>query len=103
MEKGLKKKETNFGITQEKLSELVDITPSYVSEIERGSTVTSLATISKISQILDVSLDYLVFGTRKNNSSTVFSEMFKSLSNENQELYINLCECIYKVLNSDKD
>ncbi len=103
MEKGLKKKETNFGITQEKLSELVDITPSYVSEIERGSTVTSLATISKISQILDVSLDYLVFGTRKNTSSTVFSEMFKSLSNENQELYINLCECIYKVLNSDKD
>ena len=103
MEKGLKKKETNFGITQEKLSELVDISPSYVSEIERGSTVTSLATISKISQILDVSLDYLVFGTRKNTSSTVFSEMFKSLSNENQELYINLCECIYKVLNSDKD
>ena len=103
MEKELKKKEMKSGITQEKLAELVDITPSYVSEIERGGTVTSLATISKISQILDVSLDYLVFGTRKNNSNTVFSEILKSLSNKNQELYINLCEGIYKVLKSDKD
>ena len=103
MEKELRKKEKNFGFTQEKLSELVDITPSYVSEIERGGAITSLSTISKISQILDVSLDYLVFGIRKNNSNTVFSEIFKSLPNENQELYINLCKGIYKVLKSDKD
>ena len=35
--KRLKIKRKEIGITQEKLSELIDVCPSYNSEIERGS------------------------------------------------------------------
>lgn len=63
-------------------------------EIERGGSISSLATISKISQTLNISLDYLVFGINKNNSDTMFSEILESLPEENHKLYVNLCENI---------
>ena len=98
LEKESKQREKNFGITQEKLSEIIDITPSYVCEIERGGSITSLATIAKISETLDVSLDYLVFGINKNTSNTVLSDTLKELPKKKHELYINICESIAKVL-----
>ena len=45
----LKRKEMN--LTQEKLSEIIDVSPSYISEIERGNSICSLATISNICSV----------------------------------------------------
>ena len=59
LEKELKFKGKKFGITQEKLSEIIDVSPSYICEIEKGGSISSLATISKIARTLDISLDYL--------------------------------------------
>lgn len=79
-------------LTQEKLSELIDVSPSYVSGIERGCSVCSLATISKIAQTLDVSLDYLIFGLRLNNLNTIFDEILKTIPEKNHALYFSLCQ-----------
>ncbi len=98
MEKESKTDEKNYGLTQEKLSEIIDVSPSYVSEIERGSSISSLATITKIAQTLDLSLDYLIFGITQNNSNTTFSEILKSVPEINHELYINLCKNIADTL-----
>ncbi len=88
----IKRKELN--LTQEKLSELIDVSPSYISEIERGSSICSLATITNISITLNTSLDYLVLGITVNNANQTFSEILESIPNKNQKLYINLCENI---------
>ena len=88
----IKRKELK--LTQEKLSEIIDVSPSYISEIERGSSISSLATISKISNTLNISLDYLVFGINKETFSNTFSEILKTVPEKNQNLYITLCENI---------
>ena len=88
----IKRKELK--LTQEKLSEIIDVSPSYISEIERGSSISSLATISKISNTLNISLDYLVFGINKETFSNTFSEILKTVPEKNQDLYISLCENI---------
>lgn len=88
----IKRKELK--LTQEKLSEIIDVSPSYISEIERGSSISSLSTISKISNTLNISLDYLVFGINKENFSNTFSEVLKTVPEKNQDLYISLCENI---------
>ena len=88
----IKRKELK--LTQEKLSEIIDVSPSYISEIERGSSISSLATISKIANTLNVSLDYLVFGINKENFSNTFYEILKNIPEKNQDLYISLCENI---------
>lgn len=88
----IKRKEMH--LTQEKLSELIDVSPTYISEIERGTSISSLATIAKLANILELNLDYLVFGITNKNSNTTFSEILKTIPKKNHELYISLCENI---------
>ena len=88
----LKRKEKK--LTQEKLSEIIDVSPSYISEIERGTSICSLATITNICDTLNTSLDYLVLGITVNNSNQTFSEILKSIPEKNHKLFIDLCENI---------
>ena len=92
--KRIKLKRNEMHLTQEKLSEIIDVSPSYISEIERGTSICSLATITNISTVLQTSLDYLVFGITENNSDKTFTEVLKSVPEKNHKLFINLCENI---------
>lgn len=92
--KRIKLKRNEMHLTQEKLSEIIDVSPSYISEIERGTSICSLATITNISTILQTSLDYLVFGITETNSAQTFTEVLKSVPEKNHKLFINLCENI---------
>ena len=50
--KRIQTKRKEIKITQEKLSEIIDVSPSYISEIERGSSICSLATLTNIANTL---------------------------------------------------
>ena len=56
----IKDKRLKLGITQEQLAEKCDISVSYIAHIERGTKSLSLETAVKVSNALNVSLDYLV-------------------------------------------
>ena len=49
-------------LTQEKLAELIDVSPHYIYEIEKGLKCMSLHTLVDISSALHISTDYLLFG-----------------------------------------
>lgn len=51
------------GITQEQLSETINVSPHYIYEIERGLKQMSLETFISITHALNTSADYLLFGT----------------------------------------
>ena len=57
-------------LTQEDLSEKIDVSSHYIYEIERGLKNMSLNTLVDLSTALDVSTDYLLFGTHTENSYT---------------------------------
>lgn len=92
----IKRKEMN--LTQEKLSEIIDVSPSYISEIERGGSIASLATICKIANTLNCGLDYIVFGITTNNANHTFWEILKNIPEKNQDLFIDLCTNIANCL-----
>lgn len=96
--KRIKIKRKEMKLTQEKLSEIIDVSPSYISEIERGSSICSLATITNIADTLNTSLDYLVLGITENNADKMFTDILKSIPEDNQKLYISLCENIANTL-----
>lgn len=96
--KRIKNKRKEMQLTQEKLSEIIDVSPSYVSEIERGNSISSLSTISKIAQTLNLSLDYLIFGITLDNSTSTFTDILKTIPEKNHALYVNLCENIANTL-----
>ena len=48
-------------VTQETLSNMIDVAPTYVSSIENGHTKLSLATLLGIAQSLDTTVDQLLY------------------------------------------
>lgn len=91
-------KRLELGLTQEKLAEQAEISTSHVGEIERGTSICSLAVIVNIATILGLNLDNLVKGINDENVDNAFSEILDTLSKDNQKLYIKLCENIADTL-----
>ena len=52
----------NAGYTQEKLSELLSLTPNHLSAIERGVSGASLDVLAQLCSLLGISADFLFFG-----------------------------------------
>ena len=58
----------NQNYTQESLAEKLDVSPHYIYEIERGSKTMSLKMLISISEALELTVDYILFGSRKESS-----------------------------------
>lgn len=65
----IKKARQRSDLTQEQLAELVEVTPQYLSDLERGVVGTSIATLMKLCRKLNVTSDYLLFGTGTDRNS----------------------------------
>ncbi len=50
-------------LTQEKFAEIIDVSPHYIYEIERGSKSMSIYTLDSVATNLGVSTDYLLYGS----------------------------------------
>ena len=94
MGKRIKQKRKELNLTQEKLSEILEISPTYISEIERGTGISSLATITKIANVLNLDLDYLILGISNTNIDKTFSNLLEKIPKKDQKLFISLCENI---------
>lgn len=83
-------------LTQEDLAELSGLSVSSISRIETGYTSTSLKTLYKICNILDVGLDcifYDILPNRKNISDPIISDILalpENMSNEQKFMYETL-------------
>ncbi len=66
--------------TQEKFAEIIDVSPHYIYEIERGSKAMSLHTLDKVSSSLETSPDYIIYGTHQYTSDNINLELPDKLS-----------------------
>lgn len=82
----LKQARKDKALTQEKISELLGISQKHYSEVERGITGLSVKHLIQISDILSISLNYLLKGV---TSSKDMPETVKT-SIEINELYYSL-------------
>ncbi len=72
------------GLSQEKLGEICQISTAHVGHIERGTRIPSLETLYKISNELNVSMDYLFFDSQ-NDMNTVFKGISAQLAGKDGE------------------
>ena len=72
----LRLKRTLLGFTQDEVAEKIDRASKYYADIERGSCGMSVETLMAISKVLDLSLDYVIYGR------TSSPDEEKSLSND---------------------
>ena len=58
-----------MGYTREKFAEKLDVSVSYLAELERGRTGISVKMLVKVCNILGLSADYVLFGTERDDDT----------------------------------
>ena len=54
-----------MGYTREQFAEKLDVSVSYLAELERGKTGISVKMLVKVCNVLGLSADYILFGTER--------------------------------------
>jgi len=93
--KRIQKNRVNIGYTQKYIADLLNISASHMSNIETGNSQPSLETISKISRILDCSLDALIFGDEESTKYQA-EHLISELENSELELFVDIAKAITK-------
>lgn len=58
----IRKAREDLGYTREKFAEKLDVSVSYLAELERGRTGISVKMLVKVCNVLGLSADYILFG-----------------------------------------
>lgn len=70
------------GYTQAQCAEVMDISINFLSEIENGKKGMSQETICKFCQALQISADYILFGSQNKKLPYTMIQMVNDLSSE---------------------
>ena len=84
------------GISQERLSEIMDVSVVFVSRVERGNAL-SLKRLVQFSKILEVPLEYLISGTIPEEKNYLDKELYETLINctpTKQRLIYNIAQIV---------
>ena len=69
-----------LGYTREEFSEFLEVTPKFCSDIELGVKGMSVPTLCKISKILRLPTDYILFGKSESEANESLSLLIQSCS-----------------------
>ena len=65
----IRKAREDLGYTREKFAEKLDVSVSYLAELERGRTGISVKMLIKVCKVLGLSADYVIFGSERPEDS----------------------------------
>ena len=93
------------GITQEAVSDIIDVTPAHMSNIETGKTKVSLPTLIAIANALSVSVDTLLCDNVL-ASKVIFEkeakELFKDCDEYEVRVLVDLLKSAKEIIRKDK-
>ncbi len=93
----IKKARKAKNMTQEDLSEKIDVSIAFLSRIERGSSQINLKRLSQICEILDITEGEILNGASNNSIkylNSEFSELLKSCDSKKQKLIYEIAKVI---------
>ena len=86
-------------LTQEMLAEKIEVSPQYVSDLERGVVGIALPTLKKLCCSLGVASDQILFGTQSQDRMQKLSNACNILSDEQFSALIEMINCYVKAVN----
>ena len=89
------------------MAEKLDVSTTFIGQIERAKGIPSLETFVKIANVLEVSTDSLLFGDLNNESINSYfikrvAELTKSFTTDEKQLLLRNIEIINEYINNDK-
>lgn len=92
-----------MGYTREQFSELLDVTPKFCSDIELGVKGMSVPTLCKISHVLRLSTDYILYGKGTVEESNTIALMLQSATPTEREYAEKLLRTFLMAMDTRKD
>lgn len=93
----IREERLKLNLTQEKLSEAINVSTTYIGQIERGERCPTLDTLIKISNSLGVSIDYLLHESMESSATAttkLWLQLTHDLSEEEKEMVVDLVRVI---------
>lgn len=90
-------------LTQEQLAEHVNVSPQYVSDLERGVVGVSISTLKRICLSLGVSSDQLLFGLQKEDKFVFWADKCKVLTQEQIMILDEIIDKYIDAIMSERD
>ena len=78
----IRKQREYMGLTREQLAEKIEVTPKFCSDIELGVKGMSVLTLCRLSQVLRLSTDYILFGESEKAASNEVERMLEQCTAE---------------------
>ena len=75
-----------MGLTQEQLADKMDVSIQMVSNLERGNKSIRIENLIKLSEILNISTDYILTGKETTEDMQVLTEQMASLSQKERKM-----------------
>lgn len=82
----------NARMTQEELAESVEVSPQYISDLERGVVGISISTLKRVCICIGVSADQILFGEGDSNFSSVIGEKYRFLNPRSRPLLLEIID-----------
>lgn len=102
--KRIREERLKLNLTQEQLAEYVDISASYMGQIERGERSVTLDTLIRITNRLNVSIDYLLKDsiiTDNDNFLNQVKQLFDGKSLSNKQMAIDVIRTMFSHLDNN--
>lgn len=81
----IRKQREYMKLTREQLAELLDVTPKFCADIELGNKGISVQTLCRLSNVLRLSTDYILFGEQEETDTGELIRMLKQCTPEEHE------------------
>ena len=94
---------SEYGYTQEQLAEYAEISVDFVGLIETGRSSMSLKNLAKIASALNVTTDYLIFGTTPYKENSRINTMLSVVPDRKRKQVEKLIALFLNALCSDED
>lgn len=99
----IKRERERAGYTQERFSEIIDMTPNNLSAVERGVAGVSLKTLRRICEALKVSADDLLFGQREKSDGEYLAQKLERLDARQMRIVLEVLSALLEAFALKKE
>lgn len=89
-------------ITQEQLAEYIEVSPQYISDLERGVVGISIPTLKRLCEILHITSDQILFSAKPENDVSAITEKCKLLPKEQFEILSDVINKFLEAINIER-
>lgn len=99
----VKKARESAKLTQEQLAEKIEVSPQYISDLERGVVGISIQTLKTLCTELCVSSDSILFGSDDNKKAYRIQEKFEFLSDNQMMILFDIISKYVEAIISERE